>query len=71
MTGEPGPLVVQAVQHVVSPPYALSAWPSEDRSSRVVVITRGMKLALFDELRTSLEQVLGAGPSSVRSAHPQ
>jgi len=57
---EPGPVVVQSVQHVVYPTYSMPGWPSEDHSSRLVVITRGMSLELFEGLRTSLEQILGA-----------
>jgi G3E family GTPase len=58
---EPGPVVVQAVQHVVYPTYSMPRWPSEARSSRLVVITRGMETELFEGLRVSLEQLLGAG----------
>jgi len=42
MEGEPGPLVVQGVQHLFHPPVALDAWPGADRSSRLVFITRGI-----------------------------
>ncbi len=55
---EPGPVVVQAVQHVVYPSYSMSHWPSRDRSSRVMVITRGMPARLVGELRSSLAQLL-------------
>jgi G3E family GTPase len=52
VTGEPGPVVVQAVQHVFHPPVTLAAWPGEDRSSRLVFITRNSPeqavRALFD-----------------------
>ena len=57
---EPGPVVVQAVQHVVYPTYSMSQWPSEDRSSRLMVITRGMPVALVEELRSSLDGLLNA-----------
>jgi G3E family GTPase len=40
--GEPGPVVVQGVQHVFHPPVTLAAWPSDDRRSRLVFITRGI-----------------------------
>jgi G3E family GTPase len=40
--GEAGPVVVQGVQHVFHPPVTLAAWPSEDRGSRLVFITRGI-----------------------------
>ena len=55
---DPRPVVVNAVQHVVYPTYAMTRWPSADRSSRVVVITRNLEEALFAELRASLEETM-------------
>lgn len=55
---QPGPVVVQAVQHVVYPTYSMSSWPSDDRSSRLMVITRGMPEALVEELRSNLGELL-------------
>ncbi len=50
--GEPGPVVVQGVQHIFHPSVTLSAWPSEDHRSRIVFITRDIPMeavtALFD-----------------------
>jgi G3E family GTPase len=37
-----GPVVVQYVQHLAHPPSELQAWPDDDRSSRVVFITRNI-----------------------------
>jgi len=42
VAGESGPVVVQGVQHVFHPPVTLASWPSEDRSSRLVFITRNI-----------------------------
>jgi G3E family GTPase len=46
------PVVVQAVQHIMHPPVTLDDWPSEDRGTRMVFITRNIKAAairgLFD-----------------------
>ena len=39
-TGEPGPVGVQGVPHVFYPPLTLAAWPSDERRSRLVFITR-------------------------------
>ena len=36
------PVVVQGVQHIFHPPVTLDRWPSEDRSSRFVFITKSM-----------------------------
>jgi G3E family GTPase len=40
--GAKGPVVFQAVQHLIHPPVELAEWPDKDRSSRVVFITRGV-----------------------------
>ena len=52
--GGGGPVVVDAVQHVVHPPVHLDAWPDDDRRSRLVLIGRqldaerlGRSLGLF------------------------
>ena len=37
-----GPVVVQYVQHLAHPPVELESWPDENRSSRVVFITRNI-----------------------------
>jgi G3E family GTPase len=55
---EAGPMVVQAVQHVVYPAYTMPCWPSEDQSSRVVVITRGMDEGFVEVLRESLSSAM-------------
>lgn len=36
------PVVVQGVQHIFSPPVELDRWPSPDRDTRLVFITRNM-----------------------------
>ncbi len=40
---EPGPVVIQGVQHLFHPPVTLAAWPGDDRRTRLVFITRGIK----------------------------
>ncbi len=37
-----GPVVIQYVQHLAHPPRELEAWPHENRTSRVVFITRNL-----------------------------
>jgi G3E family GTPase len=37
-----GPVLVQAVQHLVHPPAELAAWPGGERASRLVFITRNI-----------------------------
>jgi G3E family GTPase len=50
-TGRDGPLLLNAVQHVVHTPEHLRAWPDDDRRSRLVFIGRGFEA---DELDRSL-----------------
>ena len=42
LAGSKGPVVFQAVQHLIHPPVELAAWPDKDHGSRVVFITRGV-----------------------------
>src|SRR6185295_16418126 len=51
--GEPGPVVLQAAQHVIHPPVVLESWRDADRSSRIVFIVR-------DIARESVESLFGA-----------
>jgi G3E family GTPase len=55
--GSDAPVFINAVQHIVHPPQHLERWPSQDRRSRIVFITRGMDHA---RLRRSLEAFCGA-----------
>ncbi len=50
LSGSKGPVVFQAVQHLIHPPVELAAWPDKDRSSRVVFITRGVSEAQVHDL---------------------
>jgi G3E family GTPase len=47
--GAPGPVVLNAVQHVVHPPEHLDAWPDGDHRSRIVFIARGVERHEFKE----------------------
>jgi G3E family GTPase len=42
------PIVVHGVQHVFHPPRELAAWPSADRRTRLVFITRGISRSLIE-----------------------
>jgi G3E family GTPase len=50
-----GPVLVQVVQHLTHPPVELAAWPDDDRTTRLVFITRGVAerdvRALLDAVR--------------------
>jgi G3E family GTPase len=42
VAGRDRPVVLHGVQHVFHPPQELARWPSEDRRTRIVFITRGI-----------------------------
>jgi G3E family GTPase len=50
LKGNKGPVVFQAVQHLIHPPVELTDWPDKDRSSRVVFITRGVSERQVNDL---------------------
>ena len=51
LQGEDRPVVIHGVQHIFHPPVLLDAWPSEDRRTRLVFITRDLSA---DDLRGTL-----------------
>lgn len=48
-----GPVVVHGVQHVFHPPVMMDEWPSEDRRTRLVFITRDVEKEFLEELLKS------------------
>jgi G3E family GTPase len=50
LAGSKGPVVFQAVQHLIHPPVELTAWPDKDHASRIVFITRGVSERQVDDL---------------------
>jgi G3E family GTPase len=57
--GGDGPLLVDAVQHVVHPPVHLGAWPDDDHRSRLVLIGRRLDA---ERLERSLRAFVTAAP---------
>jgi G3E family GTPase len=49
------PAVIHGVQHVFHPPSWLARWPSDDRRSRIVVITRGVPRGWVEALLEALD----------------
>jgi G3E family GTPase len=64
VTEAEGPVVVHGVQHVFHPPVVLEAWPSEDRRSRIVFITRDLPQSVIEEMLHSL--LKGAAPADIK-----
>jgi G3E family GTPase len=50
------PVVVHGVQHMFHPPVQLDAWPSDDRRSRLVFITRDMDRTVVESMLDALTQ---------------
>jgi G3E family GTPase len=50
-----GPLVIQGVQHIFHPPVQLAAWPSDDRRTRIVFITRGLEEEALRKMLTLVD----------------
>ena len=55
-----GPLVVQGVQHLFHPPIELADWPSADRSTRIVFITRGIERGTVENLFSAVTSIAAA-----------
>ncbi len=54
VVGCSGPVVVHAVQHLLAQPEELMNWPTEERSTRLVFITRGLRRAPVEALFLAL-----------------
>src|SRR5207237_6652858 len=54
------PAVIHGVQHVFHPPAWLDAWPDEDRSTRIVVISQGIDAQWLQDLLEVLDEEVKA-----------
>jgi G3E family GTPase len=64
IAGEPLPFVVHGVQHVFYPPTTLDAWPSKDRRSRFVFITKDLSEAAVVKILEPLLRTEAAAAES-------
>jgi len=64
------PLVFHGVQHLYQPPVSLPAWPSPDRRTRIVFITRGVDAAAMDESLRIFERRRRQRPPAAPSPEP-
>jgi G3E family GTPase len=58
------PAVIHGVQHVFHPPAWLDAWPDEDRSTRIVVISQGLDARWLHDLLEVLDEEVKACSTS-------
>ncbi len=54
------PAVIHGVQHVFHPPAWLDAWPDDDRSTRIVVISQGLDAGWLQDLLEALDDEVKA-----------
>jgi G3E family GTPase len=54
------PAVIHGVQHVFHPPAWLEAWPDEDRTTRIVVISQGLEAGWLQDLLEVLDDEVKA-----------
>jgi G3E family GTPase len=66
-----GPVVVQFVQHLAHPPVELADWPDNNRSSRVVFITRGIAEQQVRDLFKAVRALATPPPAATRSPAPR
>jgi G3E family GTPase len=55
------PVVLHAVQHVFHPPILLPEWPSADRRTRMVFITRDLPRETIEQTLAAFEEAAGEG----------
>jgi G3E family GTPase len=66
VVGEAGPVVVQGVQHIFHPPVTLAQWPSADRRTRLVFITRNIERAAITALFSAVGALAAHPPADAR-----
>ncbi|HKU46358.1 MAG TPA: GTP-binding protein [Burkholderiales bacterium] len=54
------PALIHGVQHVFHPPAFLDAWPDDDRSTRIVVISQGLDAGWLQDLLEVLDEEVKA-----------
>lgn len=55
------PMIIHGVQHMIHPPKLLDQWPSEDRRSRIVFITRNLKEETIQSMLEAVIQIVESG----------
>jgi G3E family GTPase len=73
LAGEERPVAIHGVQHLVHPPVHMQAWPSADRTSRIVFIVDGLDVGLLKRSLHAFTRSRAAGvsatpPAAARSA---
>jgi G3E family GTPase len=64
------PVVLHGVQHLFHPPVLLPEWPSEDRRTRMVFITRDLPREAIEKTLAAFEEAVEEHPSPESSPEP-
>jgi G3E family GTPase len=64
------PAVIHGVQHVFHPPNWLARWPSDDRTSRMIFITRGIPRGWMEALLAALDAEVAAVSAGSNRSQP-
>src|SRR6266436_3412529 len=64
------PVVLHGVQHLFHPPVLLPEWPSEDRRTRMVFITRDLPQEAIEKTLAAFEEAVEERPSPEPSPKP-
>jgi dihydroorotase len=64
------PVVLHGVQHLFHPPVLLPEWPSEDRRTRMVFITRDLPREAIEKTLAAFEEAVEERPSPESSPEP-
>ncbi|PWC40411.1 GTP-binding protein [Azospirillum sp. TSO22-1] len=65
------PIVVHGVQHMFHPPVRLDAWPTDDRRSKIVFITRDVGHQVIEDLFNGFVRGEGTAPEVPEGARPE
>jgi G3E family GTPase len=68
VVGRDKPIVVQAVQRLFHPPFELPGWPSDERSSRIVFITRKLSRDYIATVLATIRQRRIDDPAAATSS---
>jgi G3E family GTPase len=60
IAGQSGPTVIHGVQHILHPPLVLPEWPSADRRTRIVFITRDIGREVIEKTFAALHPAVSA-----------
>ncbi|MBM3567121.1 MAG: GTP-binding protein [Alphaproteobacteria bacterium] len=63
LKGEDQPVVLHGVHHIFHPPVRLGSWPSADRRSRLVFITRDITRAMIEDSYCAFAKMAATDPA--------